>query len=52
MLNEQDCELSLWDYDYDDDNIGESKKMVSREAMFKHMVGKFMKLIFENELIW
>jgi hypothetical protein len=51
MLNEGDCELSFWDYEVDEEDcLGESRRMINKDDMFKKMVGKLMALLYHHEL--
>jgi hypothetical protein len=51
MLNEGDCELSFWDYEVDENSeIGEAKRYLKKEDMFKRIVGKLMTLLYSNEI--
>ena len=53
MLNEGDCELSFWDYEVDENSeIGEAKRYLKKEDMFKRIVGKLMTLLYSNEISW
>lgn len=50
MLNEENCELSFWNYEFEEgEELGETKRVVRRETMFKSMVTKLVNLVYNNE---
>ena len=50
MLNEENCELSFWNYEFEEgEELGETKRVVRRETMFKSMVAKLVNLVYNNE---
>lgn len=52
MLNEGDCELSFWEYELDEEEgLGESKRYIPKDEMFKRMVGKLMTLLYDHEIV-
>jgi hypothetical protein len=51
MLNEGDCELSFWEYEADEElGLGESKKYIPKDEMFKRMVNKMITLLYSHEI--
>jgi hypothetical protein len=51
MLNEGECELSFWDYEVDENSeIGEAKRYLKKDDMFKRVVCKLMTLLYSNEI--
>lgn len=52
MLNEGDCELSFWEYEVDEEQgLGETKRYIPKDEMFKRMIGKLMTLLYDHEII-
>ena len=48
MLNENNCNVSVWDYEVQDGLIEENKKYIPRDQLVGLVIGKIFDLIYED----
>ena len=49
MLNENSSNVSIWEYEIDNDYVQETKKYVPRDQLVGMVITKILDLVYEEE---
>lgn len=52
MLNENTCNVSVWDYEVDNDYVQETKKYIPRDQLVGMVLNKIFNLVYGEEWLW
>ncbi len=51
MLNENTCNVSVWDYEVDNDYVQETKKYIPRDQLVGMVLTKIFNLVYGEDWI-